>query len=232
MPNICEVQRLGLVSYEQARSYQESLARAIGRGERPATLLLLEHPHTYTFGRRGRAENLLWDAAERERRGISVYWTDRGGDVTYHGPGQLVGYPLLPLGSLRSQADEQIPKVDYVGYMRRLEQALIRSVLRFGVAALAVDGLTGVWVQGGKVAAIGVKIDAYGVTRHGFALNVNPRMEYWQGINACGLKDYPATSLAELVDPPPTMEQALQAVTEAFGQVFEFEMADKLRPLG
>jgi lipoate-protein ligase B len=234
MPGICEVQRLGLVSYEQAWRYQEELAGAIQRGEQPPTLLLLEHPHSYTFGRRGRPENLLWDASELEKRGINVYWTDRGGDVTYHGPGQLVGYPLISLGSLADQADVQIPRVDYVGYLRRLEEVLFLTLRRFGIQAMTLDGLTGVWVHepGGdgftsrpaKIGSIGVKVDAFGVTRHGFALNVNPQMEYWQGIHACGLKETPAASLADLVNPPPEMEDVVQAAIEAFGQVFDYVM--------
>src|SRR5512139_2458833 len=120
MAGICEVMRLGLVPYLEAWEYQNRLAEAIGRGRRPPTLLLLEHPHTYTFGRRGHPENLLWDAAELKRRGVSVYWVDRGGDVTYHGPGQLVGYPLLPLAPAGLHADPghdpHLPQADYIGY--------------------------------------------------------------------------------------------------------------------
>jgi lipoyl(octanoyl) transferase len=249
MDPICEVLQLGLVPYEEAWRLQEELAAGIAAGTRLPTLLLLEHPPTYTFGRRGKLENLLWDEAERRRRGIAVHWVDRGGDVTYHGPGQLVGYPLLllaPDGLNASGAggSPRLPQADYVGYLRRLEQVLIAALAQFGLAAGQVAGLTGVWVQPdtasrcqacppelrqrpSKVAAIGVKVDVHGVSLHGFALNVNPDMGYWQGIVGCGLKDYAVTSLAQLMDPAPTMEQVMQAVIPAFGEVFGYRMVLK-----
>ena len=216
---------------------QEALAVQIGTGARPPTLLLLEHPHTYTFGRRGQAENLLWDDEELARRGVRVYWVDRGGDVTYHGPGQLVGYPLLPLGQVRATSQpggERLPQADYVGYLRNLEQMLIAALQDLGVAGLQLPGLTGVWVQGerptpAKLAAIGVKVDARGIARHGFALNVNPDMAYWEGIIGCGLRDMPSTSLAELLGTLPPMERVMQAVQQAFGEIFDYEMI--LQPL-
>jgi len=245
---ICEVLRLGLVPYETAWKLQARLAAEVAAGERHPTLLLLEHPHTYTFGRRGDEKNLLWDAAELDRRGVSVHWVDRGGDVTYHGPGQLVGYPLVSLstGTL-SQVDAakdatRLPKADYVGYLRKLEQTLIAALARFGVASQRIDGLTGVWVRRGdtppapqegghgtgfaKIAAIGVKVDARGVTRHGFALNVDPDMSYWQGITACGLVGHAVTSMREILASPPTMQQVIEAVIRAFGDVFGYEMQE------
>jgi lipoyl(octanoyl) transferase len=252
------VHRLGLVPYQQAWELQERLAGKIASGERQPTLLLLEHPPVYTFGRRGDARNLVWDESERARRGVSVLWVDRGGDVTYHGPGQLVGYPLLPLapGGLYAQAidpDEmRLPQADYVGYIRRLEQTLILALMRLGVTGAQIPGLTGVWVQPevlsqcqdrlpeasrllaqlparlpAKIAAIGVKVDARGVSRHGFALNVDMDMSYWQGIIGCGLKDYPVTSLGELCSPPPGMEVVMEVVAAAFGEVFGYEMVDE-----
>ena len=197
----------------------------------PPALLLLEHPHVYTFGRRGDAKNLLWDEAELARRGVSVLWVDRGGDVTYHGPGQLVGYPLLPLapGGLYAtqpgvdgrRAELRLPQADYVGYIRKLEQALILALTASGryqrpdprpdrecgcnrmCFARAEDNAPELRQSPAKIAAIGVKVDARGVSRHGFALNVDMDMSYWQGIVGCGLKDYPVTSLAELCSPPP-----------------------------
>jgi lipoate-protein ligase B len=231
------------MEYERSWRLQDTLAAEIAAGQRPPTLLLLEHPHTYTFGRRGHPENLLWDAAELERRGVSVYWVDRGGDVTYHGPGQLVGYPLLPLapGGLHADPgrDPHLPQADYIGYLRKLEETLIAALWRLGVPAQQIDGLTGVWVHSGfnnqhsainnqqsKIASIGVKVDARGVTRHGFALNVAPDMAYWEGIIGCGLKDALVASLAGLLDPPPTMEQVRQQVVAAFGEVFGYEMVE------
>jgi lipoate-protein ligase B len=234
---ICEVHDLGLVPYAEAWEKQAVYAAEIAAGRRRPTLLLLEHPHTFTFGRRGQAQNLLWDEAECARRGVTVLWVDRGGDVTYHGPGQLVGYPLLPLapGGLYAAGgpDGRLPQADYVGYLRKLEQALMLGLDRLGLAAGRVEGLTGVWVAPerlgragppAKVAAIGVKVDAAGVSRHGFALNVAPDMRYWQGIIGCGLKDHPVTSLAELLRPTPSLEAVSAAVCAAFGEVFEYEM--------
>ena len=224
--SICEVHHLGLIDYQPAWDLQNEFAAQIAAGTRAPTLLLLEHPHTYTFGRRGDAANLLWDEHELARRGVAVHWVDRGGDVTYHGPGQLVGYPLIPLGSLALQ------KVDYIGYIRKLERVIIATVAEFGVVAQQVEGLTGVWVEDqrsavsgqpseiAKLAAIGVKVDARGITRHGFALNVNPDMEYWEGILGCGLP-HPEISLAQLLDPAPAMEQVITAVETHFGQIFK-----------
>jgi lipoyl(octanoyl) transferase len=252
MTQQCLVRWLGELPYEQARQIQDEIAADIADGRRPPVLLLLEHPHTYTFGRCGQAKNLLWDQAELTQRGITVNWVDRGGDVTYHGPGQLVGYPILSLTtpSQRSQeGDEEaaglsvpLPQPDYIGYLRRLEKTLILSLEHLGVTSVQIPGLTGVWVQlparsnhlrstpdshlhPAKIAAIGVKVDVHGITRHGFALNVNPDMSYWKGIAACGLKEYPLTSLAELLDPLPSMEGVIQAVVASFGDVFGYEMA-------
>lgn len=242
----CVVEDLGLVDYESAWKLQDSYAAEIAAGARPPTLLLLEHPHVYTFGRRGQAGNLLWNETQLKDKGIATHWVDRGGDVTYHGPGQLVGYPLIPLIPIPSpraplpKEDGRIPDADYVGYIRKLERTLISALANVGLAAGQRKGLTGVWVQAdvwsrcprcrpedrqkpAKIAAIGVKVDARGVTRHGFALNVNPDMSYWDGIIACGLGDEPVTSLADLLDPVPEMERVKQEVVSAFGEVFGYE---------
>jgi len=215
-----------LVPYQQAWDLQAQLAGQIAAGEVPPTLLLLEHPHTYTFGRRGQASNLLWSESELKQRGVELYWVDRGGDITYHGPGQLVGYPLIPLninGLITStQADPStLPHADYTGYLRKLEQVLIQTLHQFGVQGERIKNLTGVWVNGSKIAAIGVKVDSRGITRHGFALNVAPDMSYWDGIIGCGLSGYSVTSLAILQSTPPAMQQVIQAVVTAFEDVFE-----------
>ena len=233
-----DVLDLGTVEYERAWKLQDEYARAIAVGKRPPTLLLLEHPHVYTFGRRGRQENLLWGESQLQEKGIDIHWVDRGGDVTYHGPGQLVGYPLLPLGEVNSE--NKIPQADYVGYVRRLEKTLIIALARLGLPAGQRSGLTGVWVQAdvhsrcprcrpedrqkpAKIAAIGVKVDARGISRHGFALNVDPEMEYWDGIIACGLQDEPVVSLADLIPETPSMERVKQEVIGSFREVFGFE---------
>jgi lipoate-protein ligase B len=239
-----EVLDLGLMEYEQAWKLQDQYACEIAEGSRLPTLLLLEHPHVYTFGRRGKQENLLWGESQLKEKGIEIHWVDRGGDVTYHGPGQLVGYPLLPLGGVRSRETLQsarIPDADYVGYVRKLEKILIVALARLGLAAGQRPGLTGVWIQAdvhsrcprckpedrrkpAKIAAIGVKVDARGVSRHGFALNVNPNMEYWDGIVACGLENEPIVSLADLFLEPPSMERVKQEVINAFSEVFGIEL--------
>lgn len=228
------VEDLGLIEYEAAWKLQDEYAAEIAEGKRPPTLLLLEHPHVYTFGRRGSAENLLWNEEQRKQKGISIFWVDRGGDVTYHGPGQLVGYPLLPLTPIPSPTGKG---GDYVGYIRKLETVLIGALMQLGVAAGQIAGRTGVWVQPdvhsrcprckpedrkkpAKIAAIGVKVDARGVTRHGFALNVNPDMEYWDGIVACGLYE-PVVSLADLLDPVPSMEEVKEKIVSQFRETFD-----------
>jgi lipoyl(octanoyl) transferase len=239
------VEDLGLIDYEKAWKLQGEYAAEIAEGTRPPTLLLLEHPHVYTFGRRGEAENLLWDASELKSRNAAVHWVDRGGDVTYHGPGQLVGYPLIPLAPIRPSPaqhfdeEERIPAADYVGYIRALEKSLIIALARMGVGAGQRTGKTGVWVQAdvwsrctrcrpedkqkpAKLAAIGVKVDARGVSRHGFALNVDPDMSYWEGIIACGLAGEPVAALADLLDPVPEMQQVKREVESAFREVFEY----------
>src|SRR5512138_718221 len=242
----CEVIDLGLMEYEAAWKLQDKYAREIAERKRLPTLLLLEHPHVYTFGRRGKQENLLWGESQLREKGIAIHWVDRGGDVTYHGPGQLVGYPLIPLTPIPSaqgtgdkeQGNGRIPDADYVGYVRNLEKVLIIALANLGLVAGQRSGLTGVWIQAdvhsrcprckpedrrkpAKIAAIGVKVDVRGVSRHGFALNVNPDMDYWDGIIACGLQDEPIVSLADLFAPVPSMERVKQEVINAFQEVFD-----------
>jgi lipoate-protein ligase B len=248
------VEDLGLIEYETAWKLQDEYAAEIAAGKRPPTLLLLEHPHVYTFGRKGQAENLLLNESQLAEKGIATHWVDRGGDVTYHGPGQLVGYPLLQLELIKPDRSQLEPmgiedsserpvrfEVDYVGYLRKLEKTLIHALANLGLVTGQRKGLTGVWVQAdvwsrcprcrpedrhkpAKVAAIGVKVDARGVTRHGFAVNVNPDMSYWDGIIACGLADEPVASLADLLDPVPAMEQVKGEVVSVFGEVFGYKI--------
>jgi lipoate-protein ligase B len=238
----CVVRRPGLVPYAAAWDMQRALAAARAGDEIPDTLLLLEHPHTYTLGRSGHAENLLLDEASLRARGIALHWVDRGGDITYHGPGQLVGYPILKLGPVVDSAGH-IPQADYIGYVRKIEETLIRALARFGLVAGQMRGLTGVWIQPdvasrcahcppaarrapSKIAAIGVKVDARGISQHGFALNVNPDMSYWEGIIGCGLKDHASISLNDLLAEPPPLEAVMDEVTRAFGKVFEYDMVE------
>jgi lipoyl(octanoyl) transferase len=239
---VCQVRRLGRLPYHQAWDLQKQLAAQRAAGEIPDTLLLLEHPHTYTFGRSGHAENLLWDEAERQTRGVAVEWVDRGGDVTYHGPGQLVGYPILRLGKPEPSGDG-LPRADYIAYVRGLEDVMIRTLARFGLVTGQLAGLTGVFVHPddasrcafcppskrvapSKIGAIGVKVDGKGVSQHGFALNVDPDMEYFEGIIGCGLKDHPAISMAELLGEAPALDRVIDELVGQFGRAFEREMRE------
>ena len=238
------VEDIGLMEYERAWKLQDEYAREIAEGKHEPTLLLVEHPHVYTFGRRGKQENLLWGESKLKEKGIAIHWVDRGGDVTYHGAGQLVGYPLIPLSPIShshaagDKGQGRIPDADYVGYIRKLEETLITALARLGLVAGQRAGLTGVWVQAdvhsrcprckpedrrkpAKIAAIGVKVDARGVSRHGFALNVDPDMEYWDGIIACGLQGDPIVSLADLFAEPPSMQRVKHEVVAAFKEVFQ-----------
>ncbi|MGB9897018.1 lipoyl(octanoyl) transferase LipB [Thermanaerothrix sp.] len=226
-----EVYWLGRVDYDLAWTLQNQIADEIRQGLRPATLLLLEHPHVFTIGRRGSRAHILWDDVECTRRQVILRDVDRGGDVTYHGPGQLVGYPILPLAQTGWEGD-RLPQTDFIGYLRRLEDTLIALLDTYGVNAFRREGLTGVWVNlslpGGsslpaKIASIGVKVDRFGISRHGFALNITPNMEYWNGIIPCGLEGVRMTSLAELIAPPPTMIEAAAAIGPIFARIFNFE---------
>jgi lipoate-protein ligase B len=242
--DLCQVYRLGITEFQKAWNLQTQLAAQIAAGEQPPTLLLLEHSHVYSFGRRGQAENLLWARAKLQEQQVDVHWVDRGGDVTYHGPGQLIGYPLLPLGATHAHPDNghpRLPQVDYIAYLRNLENVLVKALSNLGLPTGTLDGLTGVWVQPdvasrckhcppdlkkapSKIASIGVKVDARGISRHGFALNVAPDMAYWKGILACGLDNQNQISLEYLFDSPPDMDRVVDEVVNAFGSVFAYHM--------
>lgn len=216
--------RLGSIDYGEAWDLQHRLAIARAENNVSDTLVLLEHPHTFTLGRSGRIEHLLMGEAERAAKGISVYEVDRGGDITYHGPGQLVGYPIMYLG--RPRMDGHLPQVDYVGYLRRIEEVLIQVLAAWGIAAQRWQGYTGVWVQAGealKVAAIGVRVDGRGISQHGFALNVNPDLSYFDGIVPCGIHDRGVTSMAQLLGQPLEVEEVIPVVARQFGREFELE---------
>lgn len=226
---------LGMISYQRAWILQSRLARAIAAGKQPPTLLLLEHPHTYTLGRSGSWDHLLWDQEQIAARGIEVHKADRGGDITYHGPGQLIAYPLLPLGKVDAQGHLAGP--DFHGYLRKLELVLIQALASWGIEAGAIEGLTGVWVNfngtsgdhsqpPAKIGAIGVKIDASGISRHGFALNVDPDMSFWHGIVPCGISEYPVTSMANELALAPSMEEVRAQILRQFAVVFDTSIID------
>lgn len=177
---------LGLVPYMEAWDMQLRLHEEVSEGRKPDTLLLVEHPNVYTLGRRGQLSDILIDEDELERLGIEVHYTDRGGEVTYHGPGQLVGYPIL---NLRRWGGGPLK------YVRSLEQVLIATLSDFGVRAESEGHPTGVWVEDRKIAAIGVKVSRR-VTTHGFALNICPDLSYFDHIVPCGMPDADVTSLS------------------------------------
>ena len=199
---------LGSVPYQQAWDRQRELVEAVRAGSAPDTLLLLEHPHVFTLGRKGVEEHVLWDEDERRRRAVDLLWSDRGGDATYHGPGQLVGYPVIDLAA---------NGLDLLDYLRRLEVSLIAYLATLGIAGAAVPGLTGVWVGDAKVAAIGVKFNG-GVVSHGFALNLTTDLDYFGGIVPCGITDKTVTSVAALTGLPVPVEQAARDYLEHFSR--------------
>ncbi|MEN8241000.1 MAG: lipoyl(octanoyl) transferase LipB [Chloroflexota bacterium] len=232
---------LGLLEYQQSWDLQNRLAEEIAQGQHPPALLLLEHPHSYTFGRQGNTENLLWSQAELDQRGIATHWTDRGGDVTYHGPGQLVGYPIIPL---ENHGTDSRPKRDLVGYLRKLETTLINTLFEYRLPAEQIPGLTGVWVRPemlgrcdhtpperlkspAKIASIGVRVDARGVTRHGFALNVSSEMSYWEGIVACGLENQNKTSMEMVLEETPAVEEVGRTAALNFANQMGMELVWK-----
>jgi lipoyl(octanoyl) transferase len=200
------------MDYGAALELQQRLVAERKQGLIADQLLLLEHPHVITLGRNGHMENLLAGDDVLRRAGISFYPTDRGGDVTYHGPGQLVGYPILDLREWSR---------DVGAYVRALEQAIIDTLADFGIAAARIPKLTGVWVGEQKIAAIGVHISRW-VTSHGFALNVTTDLSYFQYIVPCGLTK-PVTSMARL-GAAADLQEVSRSLAAHFGQVFDCEM--------
>jgi lipoate-protein ligase B len=190
----------GTVGYGPALEWQNELYRRRVAGEVEDVVLLLEHPHVYTLGRRFSAEHLLLSPEALAQRGIEVFECDRGGSITYHGPGQLVGYPVL-----------QLENPDVIAYLRSLEEMLIRAVSSFGIAAARREGLTGVWVGEEKLASIGVNVSR-GVTKHGFALNVTTDLSYFAGMVPCGIAAVRVTSLEKLLGSAPTMPMVHETV--------------------
>ncbi len=225
---ILNLVHLGRIDYSAALDLQRKLVEARHAQRIGNTLLLLEHPPVLTLGRNSIRSNILASDELLTQRGVEIHEINRGGDVTYHGPGQLIGYPILDLRSFT-------PRLGAVEYVRLLEEALIRACGDFGVPAQRISGRTGVWtIAGGsipekKIAAIGVHI-ARGITSHGFALNVTTDLRDFDLIVPCGISDRPVTSLdlearpENTMNPVPTMEFALHAVAKHFGRVFNHQV--------
>jgi lipoyl(octanoyl) transferase len=210
----CSWRDLGRMDYAEAFDLQRSLVEQRKRGEIPDQFLLVEHPHTITLGRNGHMENLLACEDVLRRAGVAFHPTDRGGDITYHGPGQIVGYPIMDLREW---------KRDVVAYVRAIEQVNIDTLADFGIPAGRVQGMTGVWVDGAKIAAIGVHISRW-ITSHGFALNVTADLSYFQYIVPCGLGK-PVTSTAALGNTA-GREHVIERLVFHFGRVFDCAMAE------
>lgn len=214
------VRRLGLVEYEDGLQLMQTLARKRERGEGEDVLLLLEHPPVLTLGRAAKSENILLPPEELEARGVHLFETDRGGDVTYHGPGQLVGYPVFDLKPDRK---------DVRRYVNGLEESIIRSLADFGITAGRIPKWTGVWVgeeedpNAVKVCAMGVHIRKW-ITTHGFALNVRPDLRHFGMIVPCGIQDRGVSSISEILGRPVALDEAAEKVAKRMGEVFEAEL--------
>ncbi len=220
---VCEVLQPGCAPYQQAWDWQNQMAEARGQNAIPDRLILLHHPPTYTLGTSGHDEHLLLSPVVLAEKGIEVFHVDRGGDITFHGPGQLVGYPIIQLPRTAG-----VLRTDVVGYVRNLEMVIIRTLADYGVTGKPISGLTGVWVDTpvgeAKICAIGVRINVRTVTKHGFALNLNTDLSYFRGIVPCGIHNKGVTSLAELLGEPIDEAEAAELVIEHFGEVMGFEM--------
>lgn len=199
------------MGYADAVALQADLVPRRRAGEIPDTLLLLEHPHVITLGTSSMPEHVLLDEAARAARGIELHETGRGGDVTYHGPGQLVGYPILDLKPDRR---------DLHRYLRDLEGALIDALAHWGVEGRREEGLTGVWTAAGKIAAIGVRVSSGWITSHGFALNVATDLAWFETIVPCGIRDREVTSLSRILGRTVPVEEAIPVVADAVARRF------------
>ncbi|MCI0665264.1 MAG: lipoyl(octanoyl) transferase LipB [Acidobacteria bacterium] len=211
---VCRYCYLGLTNYAAAHTLQEQIHERRKNNDLPDMLLLLEHRHVITLGRAANRANVLVDETRRKELGVELFETGRGGDVTYHGPGQLVGYPIIKLAPDRC---------DVRRYVRDLEEVLIRTAGDFGIEAGRIDGLTGIWVGDEKLAAIGVRIARW-VSMHGFALNVSTDLDYFNLIVPCGIRDHSVTSLGKLLRAPLEMQSVVSSVTRHFGEVFQRQM--------
>ena len=219
-PPYCQVFVLGTVEYRRAWQLQTDLVNAVHDGGQPNTLLLLDHPHVYTRGRLSGADHIPLTAERLAAQGIDVVETDRGGQVTYHGPGQLVAYPIVNLrdwgGPLK--------------YVRTLEQVIINVLADYGIEAGLEQGLTGVWVDQAKIAAIGVKVSR-GIAHHGFAININPDLTKFAQIVPCGITDRRVTSVVKLLNQSghvnvPELGDVQRSVARRFGEAMGYRMGD------
>lgn len=211
------VQRLGLVPYAAALELQQQLVARRRNREIDDQLLLLQHPHVITMGTSAHPEHVLVDEGRRRALGVELFEAGRGGDVTYHGPGQLVGYPILDL---------KPDRCDLHRYVRDLEELLMRALARFGIVAARKPGLTGVWVGEEKIAAIGVRVSSSWISSHGFALNVDPDLDYFRTIVPCGIRDHGVTSMARVLGIAPPLAAVAEQVAHCLAAVFDRRLYD------
>ncbi|MCL0028565.1 lipoyl(octanoyl) transferase LipB [Dehalococcoidia bacterium] len=221
MEDKCIVHQLGVLGYQPALELQQRIHRQVADGERPGTILLLEHPHVYTLGRRGVTRDIFLDSAELKKLQAELYHTDRGGQVTYHGPGQLVGYPILDLRRWGAGP---------LAYVHALEEAIVGSLDHFGLTASSDQYPTGVWIGDAKIAAIGVKISR-GVSMHGFAINVDPDLSYFDHIVPCGMPKANVTSVSRELGSTVSIDQVVSVLTSEFGRVFGMQMIRQWDPI-
>lgn len=207
---LCAVYQLGLVEYRETYHLQRKLIQQRLDGGLADIILLLEHPPTFTIGKSGSLENILVSQAYLARKGISLFFTDRGGDVTYHGPGQLVAYPIIDLRDRNK---------DIRQYVHDLEEVVIRTLNDFSIESHRDGGHAGVWIKGEEIAAIGLSVRRW-ITMHGIALNINPNLEHFSLINPCGFSDRKATSMARLLSEDVPMEEVVPRLIAHFSDVF------------
>ena len=221
----CRTIDLGRIGYGEALAFQQRLVAGRKNGSAPDLLVFCEHPHVITLGRNGKREHLHVPEDLLRQKGVEFHHTNRGGDITYHGPGQIVGYPILDLNGIRR---------DVMWYVRQLEQSMIEATSRFGIRAFRVPGCTGVWVHGNavapensrpyeKLASIGVHISRW-VTSHGFAYNVSTDLSFFDLITPCGIADCQVTSLEKLLGTSVLRADATARLGEAFGSTFGLEL--------
>ena len=211
----CVVYRLGLVGYREAYHLQRKLLHSRLDGDIVDALLLLEHPPTFTIGKSGKLENVLASQAQLAREGISLFFTDRGGDITYHGPGQLVAYPVIDLKNRNKDIHQCV---------HDLEEVVIRTLNDFSIDAHRDEDHAGVWIKGEEIAAIGLSIKRW-ITMHGIGLNVNPNLRHFSLINPCGFSDRKATSMAKLLSEDIPMEEVTHRLMAHFSDVFNCHIA-------
>lgn len=209
---LCRLIEVDLIDYQAAWDWQRDLVAQRSAGQIDDTLLLLQHPPTITLGRAAKREHVLVAPEELARRGVALIESDRGGDATYHAPGQIVGYPILKLSRYGG---------DILKYIRNVEEVVIRVLARYDLVGERIKGLTGVWVGDEKVAAIGVRVSASGVSSHGFALNVSTDLRGFAQIVPCGITDRGVTSLEQLLGTAPTLPTMTTQIIEAFEEVFD-----------